>query len=123
MCRLQGAAQRRSGGQGMVAFASDPYTSAMYAVKFYFAPSSFQREKQAIKHPALERAMPAWCERSAAALSPGGLSSSLQLHSHLPCAEAALLCLCRVLLKCSWRGCNVYEHRMQRVSAGVCLQC
>ena len=61
MCRLQGAAQRRSGGQGMVAFASDPYTNSTYAVKFYFSTTSFQREKSAITHPALERAMPAWC--------------------------------------------------------------
>jgi hypothetical protein len=61
MCRLQGAAQRRSGGQGMVAFASDPYTAALYAVKFYFSASSFEREKAAITNRVLERAMPAWC--------------------------------------------------------------
>lgn len=75
LCRLEGALQRRRGGQGMVAFVSDRVSDTKYAVKFYMGPNAFHREQAAITAPELAHAMPACVDiidDPAARRLPGG---------------------------------------------------
>lgn len=59
-CRLEGRQGRRSGGQGLVAFATDTRDGGKpYALKLYSSEVAFARERDAVSNEALKPAMPA----------------------------------------------------------------